>query len=478
MSSIITVLIAYNQLLLTQIHHLLLFIAKNIPLKSQKLDFTSPKYKKLTVDTLPVIKTLEKRDYRLLIEEYKINNGKELKPIASRGKNPVPTGTVCPSCDAPHQYIYDNTGGRGQLLCKVCSFRFNKDKTFDTYLACPHCGNKLSFKRERKKFNVHFCQNNNCTFFRNSLNTLSIEDLQEYKLHPERFKLRYYYREYTVNFFEMDLNSMPKGAVNFNFRHFSPHILGLCLTYVVNLGLSTRATSRAMREIHGVKISHVMVSKYAKTAAALVKPFVDSFDYKPSSYLAADETYIKVKGIRHYVWIVMDALKKSILGYQISSTRDVSPCILAMRMAFAKFKKFPGQALKFVSDGYSAYNLAQQQFELNNMGFNLTQVIGLTNDDPVSTEYRWLKQIIERLNRTFKFSYQVTNGYGSSEGSNTHVSLFVAYYNFLRPHSYTYWQPLNSIAELDSIPNMPAKWQKLIELSQKLILSKQSVSVT
>jgi transposase-like protein len=215
-----------------------------------------------------------------------------------------------------------------------------------------------------------------------------------------------------------------------------------------------------------VKISHTMVSIYAKTAAAIDQPFVDSFDYRPSNYLAADETYIKVRGIRHYVWFIMDALKKSILGYQVSGTRDVDPCILAMRMAFSKFKQFPGKALRFVSDGYSAYNLAQQQFSLNNMDFNLTQVIGLTNEDLVSSEYRWLKQIIERLNRTFKFSYQVTIGYGSGEGSNTNVALFVAYYNFLRPHSYTYWKPLNSIPELESIPNMPAKWQKLIEISQ------------
>jgi transposase-like protein len=245
------------------------------------------------------------------------------------------------------------------------------------------------------------------------------------------------------------------------------------MTYLVNLGLSTRATARALWEIHGVRISHVTVSKYAKTAAALVQPFVDNYNYKPTTYLAADETYIKVKGIKHYVWFVMDALKKSILGYRVSSSRDVGPCILAMRMAFAKFKEFPGMALRFAADGYTAYKLAQQQFMLNDMDFDLIQVIGLTNDDPVSSEYRWLKQIIERLNRTFKFSYQVTNGYGSGEGSDTHVALFVAYYNFLRPHSYSYWEPLNSIPELAGIPTMPAKWQKLIELSQQLILSKQ-----
>lgn len=145
-----------------------------------------------------------------------------------------------------------------------------------------------------------------------------------------------------------------------------------------------------------------------------------------------------------------------------------------MPMAFAKFREFSDMTLKFVSDGYAAYNLAKQQFALNNMDFNLIQVIGLTNDDPVSTEYRWLKQIIERLNRTFKFSCQVTNGYGSCEGSNTHIAQFVAYYNFLRPHSYTYWQTLNSIPELEAIPNMPDKWQMLIELSHLYILSHQT----
>ena len=159
----------------------------------------------------------------------------------------------------------------------------------------------------------------------------------------------------------------------------------------------------------GVKISHTQIAKYATTAAFCIKAFVDNFDYTPTNYLAADETYTKVKGAKQYVWFIMDAIKKSILGYRVSDSRDVGPCILAMRMAFAKFKVFPGKALKFVSDGYTAYLLAKQQFALNGMDFDVTQVIGLTNDDPVSFEYRWLKQIIERLNRTFKFSYKPTN---------------------------------------------------------------------
>jgi len=474
-SSIISILVTYNQLLLSQINQLLVFIVKNIPLNSSKYDITSPKYKKLTVDKLPIIKTFEKLDFKKLLTEYSITNGKNKKPVNPRGNNPVSTDTVCPRCGAPHIYIYDNAGGRGQFYCKVCDFHFSKNKVdfkTETFI-CPFCGHALTKKKDRKNFYIHKCINKKCNFYRNSLAKLSLRDLEEYMKDKHKFKLHYIYREFTTNYFDIDLSSMPKGATSLNFRNFSSHVMSLCLTYNVNLGLSTRHTARALWDIHGVKISHVMVSRYAITAAALVKPFVDNYDYKPTNYLAADETYTKVKGVRQYVWLVMDAIKKSILGYQVSYTRDTGPCILTMRMAFAKFKEFPGKSLKFIADGYTAYKLAQQQFNLNGFDFDVTQVIGLTNDDPVSTEYRWVKQIIERLNRTFKFSYRVTNGFGSEEGSNTHLALFVAYYNFLRPHSYAYWGPLNSIPELEKIPTMPGKWQKLIELSQNLILENQ-----
>ncbi|CAI3585249.1 DDE_Tnp_IS240 domain-containing protein [Clostridium neonatale] len=217
-----------------------------------------------------------------------------------------------------------------------------------------------------------------------------------------------------------------------------------------------------------------MVANYALTAASVIKPFIDTFDYKPSKILAADETYIKVKGIKYYVWIVMDACKKSILGYQVFDTRAVGPCILAMRMSFEKFKIFPNNALKFIADGYSAYPLAKLQFELEeNKHFDLTQVIGLTNDDPVSEEYRWVTQVVERLNRTYKSSYCVTCGYGSDDGAIYGFSLWVAYYNFLRPHPYNYWRPLNELTQLKDADNMPTKWQILISLRQQTILNMQ-----
>ena len=474
MDSIITYLLIYNQYLLKIIYQLLLFISKNIPLKQMAFDDSnSPEYQKFKVDKLPRIIRFEKVDYQLLLAYYKHKYNKIIKPVQRRNGNSVDDKILCPKCGAPHQYIYDNNGNKGQYQCKVCAktfkeLNYNKKSIIFT---CPHCNSTLSATKERKNFIIHKCINKNCSYYLKNLKNLpkSLDKSEKYK-----YKLHYIYREFTLNFFKMDLYSLPKNAVNFNFKKFNPHIMGLCLTYHVNLKLSTRQTAHALAEVHGIKISHTSIAKYALTAASIIKLFVDTYDYNPSKILSADETYIKVKGVKHYVWIIMDACKKSILGYQVSDTRSTGPCILAMRMAFDKFKVFPGPMLKFIADGFTSYPLAKQQFELEeNKLFDITQVIGLSNDDAVSEEHRWIKQVVERLNRTFKSSYRVTCGYGSDDGALYGVSLWVAYYNFLRPHPYNYWRPLNELDSINQASNMPAKWQILISLGQQTILNMQ-----
>lgn len=206
----------------------------------------------------------------------------------------------------------------------------------------------MTLEKKRKLFNIHKCRNNNCSYYQNSLNSLSKADLEEFNSKPEKFKLHYIYREFKIDFFKVDLYSLPKNASSLQFCKFSPHVIGLCLTYLVSLGLSTRKTRDVMREVHGIKISHAQIANYATATAYCIKPFVDSYDYKPTNYLTANETYTKVKDSRRYVWLIMDAIKKSILDYRCSDSRDTTPCILAMHMAFDKFKEFPSKALKFL----------------------------------------------------------------------------------------------------------------------------------
>ena len=150
MSQIITYLLIYNQYLLNQIYELTLFIAKFIPLKQWTFDDSkSPSYQKFKIDKLPIIKKFFKQDYSFLLEYYLWKYNKPIKPVQRRNGKTIPEDILCPLCGAPHQYIYDNNGGKGQYQCKVCGQTFitGEQATSPLVLICPYCGHALVAKK-------------------------------------------------------------------------------------------------------------------------------------------------------------------------------------------------------------------------------------------------------------------------------------------------------------------------------------------
>lgn len=475
---IITYLLTIIQAQQQTINWLITFMCKYLPLKQWAFDDSnSPKYQKFKTDKLPIVKTFIKQDWQFLLAYLEWKYKKPIKPVQRRNGKTIPEDTFCPLCGAPHHYIYDNNGGNGQYLCKICSQTFanGKQVTSPLKLKCPYCSKSLEHKKSRTFFNIQKCVNKKCSYYINNLKKVPKSDREVSKIH--RYKLHYIYREFTVDFFSMDLNSLPKNASSLKFTKHNAHIMSLCLTMHVNLQLSLRKTSQALKDLYGINISHQQVANYARTASLVIKPFVDNYNYNASKIFVADETYIKVRGIKGYIWFIMDAVSRSIIGYQVSDNRSVGPCILTMRMAFRHLKELP-KHFRFIADGYSAYPLAAQQFSLKDEGkskfkFDITQVIGLTNDDAVSKEFRPYKQMIERLNRTFKSSFRVKCGYDNFEGANYNVALWVAYYNFLRPHKHNKYKVLNQVDMLENAENMPGKWQILIYLGQQTIMQLQ-----
>ena len=464
------------------IGQLLNFICRYIPLKQWAFDDShSPKYHKFKIDQLPKIVTYKQEwDWKDLISYYEQRYGKTIRPVFRHGECNVPEDCRCFSCNAPYQYLMWNDGKKqSQLLCKVCQSRFNPNSegrfTKTHVLKCPHCNHTLEHRKDRKHFIIHKCINKKCPYYLHNLKKVDKSDLEENKY---KYKLHYIYREFQIDFFKMALNSLPKNASSLKFSKFDQNVMGLCLSYRVNLGLSLRKTAHALYEIHGIKISHQQVANYCKTAALCVKPFVDRYPYEKGTTYTADETYIKVRGIKGFIWFIMDAASRVIIGYQISDNRGVGPCIMAMRMAFQHLKELP-EKFRFIADAYSAYPLAAQQF-FHKYGekfkFDITQVVGLTNDDAVSKEFRPFKQMIERLNRTYKASYRPTNGFDNYDGANYDLSLWVAYYNFLRPHKHNRFRPLVEDDIISKGDNMPAKWQLMIFLGQQTILQMQNNS--
>jgi hypothetical protein len=160
----------------------------------------------------------------------------------------------------------------------------------------------------------------------------------------------------------------------------------------------------------------------------------------------------------------MDAVKKIITPYSIFLNRDGASAIKAIYPTLSKFRKLP-ENLTLIFDGNPIYVLAQHFFAQHGTHFNVKQVIGLTSKDEVSKECRWLKQIIERLNRTFEGVYIGKNGFNSFERANEFMTLFAAFFNFLRRHSVIGYNVPVNIPELNEMPDMPSKWLKLLRLS-------------
>jgi len=298
MSQIITWLLAYIKLQEKIIIYLfVLLTCKNI---TPKVDIPiSKKYRYLQVDELPIIEVFEKLDYNQLLAEYKAKHGKELKPIKRRNpKHKVLHNISCTRCQAPHVYIYDNNGGKGQYLCKICDFPFIKGQVYQNSISfkCPHCGKSLEKIKVRKQFIIHKCKNDFCSFYQYNLAVMTKKERKLFAQNPYAFKLHYIYREFTFDFkpLSKELTVIPK--VDITKIHSSHQVLGLVLTYYTNYGLSSRNTAAIMKDIHGVDISHQTVLNYANAVSKYIKPYVDNYPYELSNSFCGNETYLKVNG--------------------------------------------------------------------------------------------------------------------------------------------------------------------------------------
>lgn len=448
----------------------LIVLVVSKPAKRKDDEPANKPYHKLSVDELPIFEKTLKGEYKEIIDNYFSKTGFKLKPVKHRKTSKVPLDLCCPYCNAPYEYIYDNNGGKGQYLCKVCTAVFNtNDKPIrDVVLKCPHCRSILQKIKNRKDFDVFKCLNDKCSFYTKNISTLSKTQKEDFAVNPHNYKVRYIYRKFNIDFKPLSKQSPVLTKVNLPKLQCSNYVLGLILTYTVNYGLPARKVAALMFDVHKVKISYQTILNYMHSVAPIVKPFVDGFDYQLSDSFCGDETYIRVNGKWHYIFFFLDTIKKIILSYRVSPHRDTVTAISAIDDVLCKLKEVPNN-LKLITDGNPIYLLAQHFFREHNIFFDVIQVVGLTNNDAVSKEYRPLKQIIERLNRIFKGNYKATCGFGSEIGSVYFVDLFAAYFNFLRPHSALEKNVPAVIPYLQVLDDMPAKWIKLISLSENFI---------
>ena len=467
MSKIITLIIEFLNRINKIIWKIIIFLSRFIKVDEVIINNkpTNEKYKQFKVDEPalfePFVK-LEHKDYKQLIKD---NN---IKPIKRRKE--ITIDIKCPCCNAPKEYIYDNNGKQTQFECKVCShlFAHNQSKIYDVILRCPHCRHALDKRATRENFEVYVCKNLKCPYYLNNLANLTLSDRKKFEENPTLFKLHYIYRKFNIKLPELtkDYREFIKTPVDISKIYSSQYVLGLCLTYHVNYGLSYRQTSSILKDIHEIDISYKTVENYCKSVSPTVQALLEFYPYELSDTIAADETYIKILGKTAYIFFYFDAIKKIVTSYRVFDKRDSLSSIKAAYSTLSKYDTLP-ESLKIISDGNPIYNVACQFWTQNGLPFKLLQVIGLTNLDDTSKEYRSQKQIIERFNRTLKYYYRPKGGFTNLDNANNYMVLFAIYNNFLRPNSALDWKVPVEIPEIDRATCMPNKWIELIKVATK-----------
>ena len=473
MSKIIPVIINFLNRINKLIWKIIIFLSKfikieeiNVPNDKQK----DERYRLFKVDENPItepFKIIEHKDYKQLIKD---NN---IKPVKRRNGKDITIDIKCPCCGAPKEYLYDNNGKQTQFECKVCSYLFYNDpsKNKDTSLRCPHCRHTLTLRASREDFDVYVCKNSQCSYYLNNLASLTLSDKKNFENNPTLFKMHYIYRKFNIELPALmkDYREFIKTPIDITKAYSSQYIIGLCLTYHVNYGLSYRQTSSILKDVHDVYISHKTVENYCKSVSSIVQYLLEFHPYELSDTIAADETYIKIRGKTNYIFFYFDSIKKIVTSYRVFEKRDSLSSIKACFSTLSKYNGKLPEDLKVISDGNPIYNVAVQYWTQHNMPFKLYQVIGLQNKDEISKEYRSHKQIIERHNRTLKYYYRPKGGFGSLDDANNYMVLFATCFNFLRPNKALDWKTPVELPEVKKADCMPNKWLELISLSYKYI---------
>ena len=443
-----------------------------------KPDERPPHYRQFKVDTIPPLPAPAPAEptpsWKALREEYHQRTGKTIKPVKRRKNSRVPPkGCRCCHCQAPRRFLYVNNGKEAsQVRCKICDKTSPIDGRRREVRApyyCPHCSCALFLWKQRETETIYKCQNHKCPHFLANLKALTKDEIamrEEGK--TSQFKLRYQYREYHLD--RVDLRTArptQKTKVDLGRIHKDDRTLGLVLTFTINLGLSSRVTREALKGIFDIKISHQTVINYVNAAAAYLSDFIDQNCPKPKGPAAADETYIIVENRWHYTWFIIDSICRAICGFNLSNNRNAVPALALLYDCFGDPKIQTEETYELIRDGNPSYDNAimaynaQAVTEKNKTLISRT-VIGLRNLDPESKEYRCFKQLIERLNRTYKYHTRPRAGFKSFEGAVALTVLFVAYYNFMRPHSARDHKPPVELDCLQGVTLMPQAWIKMI----------------
>ena len=317
----------------------------------------------------------------------------------------------CPKCNNNHNfYRYGkDPDGYQKYLCRGCRHQFAPDRPSVAregegqtgrprkrpYPSCPVCGKASFIHHDYIHYTNYRCGDKRCkhSFFAFKSNAIAPPSM-----------------------------SALFGKTDFKRMRYPVFLIVTAISMFYLGKNSFRNISLILRISFNIKVSHTTIANWCTRFAPLfdnqrltLLPLLDL----NSDEWHTDETVVKIAGVKHYIWFVVDSETRFIIGFHLTPHRDSPQAFSVLCEAAAHGK--PGA---IVSDRYSAYRVpVKSLFE----GVKHIRVESFKDD--ISNN------LIECFNKQFKAWYKTKQGFSSFDTANNLISMFVFFFNFVRPHS-------------------------------------------
>jgi len=314
----------------------------------------------------------------------------------------------CPKCNYNHIfYRYGkDPDGYQKYLCRVCNHQFVPDRPRAgagqigrprqrDYPSCPVCGKASFLHHDYEHYSNYRCCDKRCnhSFFVWKATAISSPSM-----------------------------SQLFGKHNFKRMRYPVYLIITALTMFYLGKNSFRNISLILRTSFGVKVSHTTISNWYSNFAPLfddmriqLMPLLDL----NSDEWHVDETVVKVNGVKYYIWFVVDSETRFVIGFHLSPHRDSPQAVSVLHEA-----RKQGKPAAIVTDRYSAYKVP-----IKSLFDGVRHIRVESFKDDISNN------LIECFNKQFKAWYKTKQGFSSFQSANNLISMFVFFFNFVRPHS-------------------------------------------
>jgi putative transposase len=182
--------------------------------------------------------------------------------------------------------------------------------------------------------------------------------------------------------------------ISFKWRHFQKEIILLVVRWYLAYSLSYRDIEEMMCE-RGIRIDHSTINRWVIHYAPLLEEeFRKNYKRKVGDSWRMDETYVKIKGVWHYLYRAVDK-EGNTVDFMLSKNRDEA----AAKAFFIKAMGSSGLPEKATIDKSGANKAA---LDAINLDFSIFALLGYSFIQIIVRQIKYLNNIIEQDHRGIK----------------------------------------------------------------------------